>query len=301
MDIRNPEYILEIARQRSVTRAAEQLFVTQSTLSQYLLKLEGELGTPLFTRTKNELIPTEAGQMYLQAAQAVVQIQYMLAESIATLKNEGCIRLGVSSQWGIQMATELLPAFKEHFPTITIKIFKSHSLQLRSMLMTDKLDLAALAAADSQDLHPLPFVPLRREELVLILPQGHPYCALHPEAASLPRTELRERLRTVSYIFSDEGSTVRQVEDALFQKLLFRPNIVCELNSNQATLEMVSRGVGAALVPRDYAHGVKGVRSFRLEEPVFRSNLLAYRRNLEKIPPLQLLERLIRAYPLFEP
>ena len=48
MDIKNPEYILEIARQQSVTRAAEKLFVTQSTLSQYLLKLEAELGTPLF-------------------------------------------------------------------------------------------------------------------------------------------------------------------------------------------------------------------------------------------------------------
>ena len=50
MDIKNPEYILEIARQQSVTRAAEKLFVTQSTLSQYLLKLEAELGTPLFLR-----------------------------------------------------------------------------------------------------------------------------------------------------------------------------------------------------------------------------------------------------------
>ena len=61
MDIKNPEYILEIARQQSVTHAAEKLFVTQSTLSQYLLKLENELGTPLFSREKSGLVPTEAG------------------------------------------------------------------------------------------------------------------------------------------------------------------------------------------------------------------------------------------------
>ena len=48
MDIKNLEYILEIARQQSVTRAAQKLFITQSTLSQYLLKLESELNTPLF-------------------------------------------------------------------------------------------------------------------------------------------------------------------------------------------------------------------------------------------------------------
>lgn len=69
MDIKNPEYILEIARQQSSSPgAAEKLFVTQSTLSQYLLKLEAELGTPLFLRDKNCLTPTDAGRIYLQAA-----------------------------------------------------------------------------------------------------------------------------------------------------------------------------------------------------------------------------------------
>ena len=94
MDIKNPEYILEIARQQSVTRAAEKLFVTQSTLSQYLLKLEAELGTPLFLRDKNCLTPTDAGRLYLQAAQDIVRIQDATLSSIASLKNEGCIRLG---------------------------------------------------------------------------------------------------------------------------------------------------------------------------------------------------------------
>lgn len=50
MEIRNPNYLVEIARQKGISRAAEQLFVTQSTLSQYLLKLEAEVGTPLFLR-----------------------------------------------------------------------------------------------------------------------------------------------------------------------------------------------------------------------------------------------------------
>ena len=63
MDIKNPEYILEIARQQSVTRAAQKLFITQSTLSQYLLKLESELNTPLFERKTHRLVPTGAGQI----------------------------------------------------------------------------------------------------------------------------------------------------------------------------------------------------------------------------------------------
>ena len=85
MDIKNPEYILEIARQQSVTRAAQKLFITQSTLSQYLLKLESELNTPLFIREKNRLVPTGAGQVYIQAAQAVVNIQDAAQARIAAL------------------------------------------------------------------------------------------------------------------------------------------------------------------------------------------------------------------------
>ena len=94
MDIKNPEYILEIARQQSVTHAAEKLFVTQSTLSQYLLKLENELGTPLFSREKSGLVPTEAGHVYLHAARAVVQIQNAAEASIAALKKEGFLCAG---------------------------------------------------------------------------------------------------------------------------------------------------------------------------------------------------------------
>ena len=122
MDIKNPEYILEIARQQSVTHAAEKLFVTQSTLSQYLLKLENELGTPLFSREKSGLVPTEAGHVYLHAARAVVQIQNAAAASIAALKKEGFLCVGVSF-WGLTLLTGLLPAFKSRFPDITLRIF----------------------------------------------------------------------------------------------------------------------------------------------------------------------------------
>ena len=75
MEIRNPEYLVEIARQRGVTRAAEKLFVTQSTLSQYLLKLEAEVGTPLFLRDQGRLTLTDAGSVYVAAAEDILRIQ----------------------------------------------------------------------------------------------------------------------------------------------------------------------------------------------------------------------------------
>ncbi len=299
MDIRNPEYIVEIARCKSVTRAAQRLYVSQSTLSQYLLRLENELGTPLFTRTKNELISTDAGQMYVQAAQAILNIQQTLFENIAALHNEGSIRLGVSSQWGIQMATEVLPAFREQFPSVTLKIYESHSRQLRAMLLADKLDVAVMAVADTADLVGLPSRPLRQEEIVLVLPAGHAFCAVHPQEETVSPAQLTSELRGVSYVLSDEGSTMRQVEDALFSRMLFRPNVTCELNSNRAALEMVARGMGAAFVPAAYALHAPGVQYYRMDPPLLRDNLLVLKKGLEETPPIRLLEDLVLHYRLF--
>ena len=75
MEIRNPDYLVEIARQRGISRAAEQLFVTQSTLSQYLLKLEAEVGTPLFLRDQGKLTLTDAGRICVAAAEDILRIE----------------------------------------------------------------------------------------------------------------------------------------------------------------------------------------------------------------------------------
>ncbi|MGI5954565.1 LysR family transcriptional regulator [Dysosmobacter sp.] len=292
MDIKNPEYILEIARQQSVTRAAEKLFVTQSTLSQYLLKLEAELGTPLFLRDKNCLTPTDAGRIYLQAAQDIVRIQDATLSSIASLKNEGCIRLGCSS-WGLDLVANSLPAFKERFPSITLKLYENRYLQLKAMMQADKIDLAVIAVTPEDDLPAQGYTSLCQEELVLVLPKDHPFCTAHPRTRKIKPTVLAEELREVSFIFSDEGSTIRKLEDKLFGDLMFRPNVVCELNRDDFTQKMVANGVGAAIVPAADIRGFSTVRAFRFDPPLCREDILVFRRNVERTEALMCLEQIL--------
>ena len=99
MDTKYLTYILEIAKQRSITKAANNLYVSQSSLSQYLSKLEAEMGTPLFTRTKNELIPTPAGQLYIEAAKSVIQIQKQLYQNVSSLSQTGQILSLIHIYW----------------------------------------------------------------------------------------------------------------------------------------------------------------------------------------------------------
>lgn len=298
MDVKYLEYILEIAEQKSITRAAENLYVTQSSLSQYLLKLEDELGTRLFTRTKNELILTDAGEMYVQAARTVVRIRRTLYDNIAALKNEGCIRLGISSQWGAQMAADLLPSFKKRFPGVRLTIHENRFSRLKRMLASEKLDLAVMAATNLKEMA-VPYERLRREELLLAVPADHPFCTLHPAGQAVSREKLASELKMESFIFSDQGSTIRMVEDSLFQELGFRPQIVCELNSNRTTLQMVAKGAGIALVPGSYVRGCPDVRAFPFQPGLYRSNILAYRKNLKISSPEKFLIELIRNASIF--
>ena len=294
MDIKNPEYILEIARQQSVTHAAEKLFVTQSTLSQYLLKLENELGTPLFSREKSGLVPTEAGHVYLHAARAVVQIQNAAAASIAALKKEGFLCVGVSF-WGLTLLTGLLPAFKSRFPDITLRIFVDDYAHLKVMMQAGRIDLAVISITEEDDRPAQGVVNLRREELVVALPREAAYCLEHPDAEFISEKQLPQALDTLNFIAPDEGASIRRIEDALFRRLMYRPHVICEVEREDSATRMVAAGVGAAILSVEDVRGVREIRSFRLDPPLYRENIMVLRRGVKRTEALTGLEELLVA------
>ena len=294
MDIKNPEYILEIARQQSVTHAAEKLFVTQSTLSQYLLKLENELGTPLFSREKSGLVPTEAGHVYLHAARAVVQIQNAAEVSIAALKKDGFLCVGVSF-WGLTLLTGLLPAFKSRFPDITLRIFVDDYAHLKVMMQAGRIDLAVISITEEDDRPAQGAVNLRREELVVALPREAAYCLEHPDAEFISEKQLPQALDMLDFIALDEGASIRRIEDALFRRLMYRPHVICEVEREDSATRMVDAGVGAAILSQEDVRGVRSIRSFRLDPPLYRENIMVLRRGAKRTEALTGLEELLVA------
>ena len=294
MDIKNPEYILEIARQQSVTHAAEKLFVTQSTLSQYLLKLENELGTPLFSREKSGLVSTEAGHVYLHAARAVVQIQNAAEVSIAALKKEGFLCVGVSF-WGLTLLTGLLPTFKSRFPDITLRLFVDDYAHLKVMMQAGRIDLAVISITEEDDRPAQGAIDLRREELVVALPREAAYCLEHPDAEFISEKQLPQALDTLNFIAPDEGASIRRIEDALFRRLMDRPHVICEVEREDSATRMVAAGVGAAILSVEDARGVREIRSFRLDPPLYRENIMVLRRGVKRTEALTGLEELLVA------
>ena len=115
MDTKQIEYILKIAEENNITKAADKLFITQSALNQQLLKLESELGTPLFHRSRTNWRPTAAGEIYIRNAREILRLKkntYNQINDIANTKR-GNLSIGFTPGRGINMFTSIYPVFHQ--------------------------------------------------------------------------------------------------------------------------------------------------------------------------------------------
>ena len=292
MDTRYLTYILTIAEERNMTRAAKKLYVSQSSLSQYLTRLEQELGTPLFLRTRGELVLTPAGELYAQAAKKVLGIKKQLCKDIAALDHRGHITVGVTSQFGLAVLTEVIPRFNAIFPDYRIEITEQGLPSLTRLLLEESLDLGLIAANSVSPFSPGQTDLLRREEVLFAVCSSHPHNGNGEDSPPLsggsaqknpPGILSRRDLKTVfggeNFLLSRQGSTLRVLTDQLFEELDFSPSAVCETNSVLANLGMTARGIGVTFIGESCKNSAEPVTYYSLDPPLSRLNLLVRRKN----------------------
>jgi DNA-binding transcriptional LysR family regulator len=297
MDVKHLEYIIEIAEQKNMTKSAENLFVSQSSLSQYLSRLEAELGTPLFNRTKNEMTLTPAGSLYTESAKTVVKIKKKLYQNIKNLSGTGRISIGVTSKWGINMITNIISEYKQAFPNVILEIIEDSVPSIKKDINLGKIDFAIMSVNALNDLL-VKYEVLREEEVVFAVPDTHNYCLIHKnESKQIVTAELEEIFKNDSFILSKKDSTIRNIADNIFRISSFSPDTVCELNSMTAVIEMVSKGVGVAFVPSSCAKSNKNITYFCFNPRLYRYNILVHRANLVLNDAENTLINYIKDYP----
>lgn len=129
MDLRQLENIVAIAEERSISRAAERLFISQPALSQQVSKLEARLGVPLFSRDKQGLSLTQAGKVYVENAKKILSIRdetYNRIYDIAAYR-KGSISIGVSPGRSPMIVSKIYPQFQREFPRTTLLVYMSYA------------------------------------------------------------------------------------------------------------------------------------------------------------------------------
>lgn len=279
MDIKYLTYIITIAEEKNMTKAAEKLFVSQSSLSYYVSKLEQEIGTPLFLRTKNELLLTPAGQLYIEAAHEVVGIKERLYQNISNLDNKAHIVISTTSLWGTKMFADIVPRFKESFPDVTFELSQTEIIFLQREISSGKIDFAFISVSSKDEIDESMEI-LREEELFFAVPKSHPYVLSHP-GNTISQADMAVNFRSENFLLSRKGSANRNLADKLFMKYFHSlPARICEVNGLPLTCNMVSQGVGVAFMPLSGKSLENQIHYYSFSPKLFRYNVLLHKKNL---------------------
>ncbi|MDO4268356.1 MAG: LysR family transcriptional regulator [Eubacteriales bacterium] len=295
MDIKYLNYILAIASRRNMTKAAEDLFVSQSSLSQYVSRLEAELGTPLFIRNKNELTLTPAGVLYTEAAQKVVKIQKELYQNIASLNERGRITVGVTSNFGLRMLSEIIPHYQQRYPGVSIEISEVSLPGLKKLLVDGNVNIGLAAEISTVPFGGMAQI-LRQEEVFFAIPKNHPYAHSHASGTRITVEELIHWFSADNFVLSKHGSSLRMLTDQFFESCDFNPNAFCETNSISATRSMVAQGTGVAFVGESCSVDRESIAYYALSPALYRLNMVVRQKDWIQNEPEQAFMEYILDY-----
>lgn len=235
-------YFVTLAHTGHYTRAAEQLCITQPSLSHAISQLEQELGVQLFEKRGRNTTLTRFGEEFLVCAEHTLStLDAGITSLQRSARGEGLIRLGLLRALGIDYVPRLAAGFLKCHPELELQFtfFTGVTRTLLEGLTARKFDL--VFCAQPPDRLGLTGVPVQKQELVLIVPKGHP---LSDRGA----VDLAE---TAPYpqVFFDTDSGVRGVVDQMFAQIGLEPKIAYETQEDQVVAGLVAQGFGIAVVP----------------------------------------------------
>ncbi|GAB3699361.1 LysR family transcriptional regulator [Spirosoma flavus] len=239
MELRHLQMIKEVAKHGNLTKAADQLFLTQSALSHQLKEVEGYFSTQLFIRDKKQMLLTQAGEVVLQAAEKILQ---EVAETRAkvrciTDKEAGEIRLCTQCYTSYHWLAGFLREFQTIYPKVDIKVeLEAVTQDAIKHLATNTIDVAITEGDDNPKFS---YTPLFQDEFVAIVAPDHPW-------VGRSWVEFDE--------FADENYIMYNIPDEESDNFMTifknrRPRKVHKITLTEAILEMVKAGLGVAVMP----------------------------------------------------
>lgn len=251
MDLKYLTYITAIAKERNISKAAKSLYISQPTLSLYLAKLEDELGLPLFYREGRELYMTPAGQLYVDAANHILETKDELYCKLRNLVSTSpkVISVGIMPQYGGSMFSSVYHDFKELHPNVQLNISGGNCTDFEHLLMKGSIDFA-IASTINPFSSKLEYETIQDDEIFLVTSKENPLLA-QLKNSSLPLGKEEFQLFAgSSRIASPKGSIRRAAEEVLLSYLQIDPPVLCEMSDFRTLRNMAHDKHSIAFLPK---------------------------------------------------
>lgn len=284
------QYLQAVFQEGSLSAAARNLGLSQSTMSKSLQSLEKELGVSLFVRIRGRLIPTSQGYAVLDMAQKICSLQEQMSERISALRTETgrSFTTGFPSRWEYPFFSSILSDFRRLCPSCSIRPSEYAGQEVNGMLKDGTLDLA-LVPGEMEAETGIRSIPLGEMNILLAVP---PQKGRKKAAGTFPAVKLH-RLPHLPFAMPDGSSALSVSVNRYFQQLGFVPDILFESPSPQCRMEAVRAGLGYTLVLEETARHREGLTLFSLSPPCSMPMSLAF---ADRSPLSRELKTLIRLF-----
>jgi DNA-binding transcriptional LysR family regulator len=263
---RQLEYFRVAARLEHISKAAQELCLSQSGLSRALNTLEMELGAPLFERAGRSIRLTRYGQLFKQRVdRGMAEIDEGRAELADLLHpDRGAISLGYLSSLGASYVPRLIKDYRNLRPNVRFSLFEANGEELKSALKKGELDLAILASSTDSNFE---ICTLGQQDIPLIVPSDH---ILAVETKIPLRALAKEK-----FVSHKKGHFLRSTTEELCERAGFTANIAVEVDAATSIFGFVAAGFGIAFVPPD--HGVHpGIATLKVVGPRARRTISVF-------------------------
>lgn len=249
MDFKQLQYMIAIADSQNITKASEQLFISRSALNYSLLKLEDEIGLPLFKRINNTMIPTAAGKVYLDHARQILQLSKNCRTVLRDMVDceRGSLSLGITPGYGQTMFSVVFPEFNRNFPKYDVNLIEENVRVLYNYLLEGRIDFAW--SGFHREVAGLEHVTFRSEDVYLAVPRSKCRSPL-ADAVIQPTPADLSLYRSKEFVLMNNNSLIRDISNIYFENAGFEPRIIFECSKIDMAHAITRQGIALTFVPR---------------------------------------------------
>jgi DNA-binding transcriptional LysR family regulator len=290
------KYVITVAEEKSITKAAKKLYISQPSLSLSIHAIEDSLGVELFVRGKNSVTLTPAGQIFVEWAKTTVESAKQLEAKLGKIKagSKRQLDIGASYQRSAALLPESISRFYNRTDNCSIKIHEDINANLNSALQADQLDITVgLPQADTTLYKTVPlfqerFLLAASKQVNILCTPAEPYAHVDKSAiVGQPVIMLQEQ----QYL----GKVMRN----LLLDLNYIPEMSTVCTNMETVHSLVSKNAGISLLPEVSVllRRIENVNYYMFSDPTLSRTVAAvYKKNNPKLDDIELFVRCLKDY-----
>ncbi|MDU1007158.1 MAG: LysR family transcriptional regulator [Clostridium butyricum] len=246
MDFKELEYVLSIAKNNSISKAAKELYISQPSLSKYLQNLEKNIDVKLFERCGNNFILTYAGEKYISYAKEILKIKNDMDHELFDILNntKGRLNIACSIVRSPYIISETLPKFKKMYPDVKVNfIEESNSNNLGKLLISGDADIAIFNYNENNNI--LDSYLIKEEEIMLAVNSNHPLAneGIKLRGCNLPWIDIT-KFKNENFVINCSTQKSGEIAQKVFDEMKIQPNVILKTRSVECAVRLAASGFG---------------------------------------------------------